>query len=75
MRERYRVFETLTVRRGTAPSSPLPELAGGLFPYHDPVLTDGNSYYYRVEGAGPTLRVDKDDAGGHVVIHVEGPSP
>ncbi|UCF68902.1 MAG: CRTAC1 family protein [Acidobacteriota bacterium] len=69
-RVRYSVFEGITIRRGTIPQS-LPELAGGLIPYHDPVLDDGQTYFYSLEGANRSLLVSKDSDRGYVVLELE----
>ena len=66
---RYTAWEAGTIQRGTDPSSPLPDLAGALMPYHDPVLDDGVTYFYEVSGIDDqTLMVDKDGTGGYVVL-------
>ncbi len=67
---RYTVHEGATIRRGTAPQAPAP-IAGGLFPFHDPVLRDGVTYFYLVDGAAGDLRVRRDDARGTVVLGLD----
>jgi hypothetical protein len=62
-----------TLRRGTDPAvDPLPVLDGAarLFPYTDPVLNDGNTYFYRIDGA-VTIRLDKDPVAGTVLIELD----
>ncbi|MBP7149007.1 MAG: CRTAC1 family protein [Acidobacteria bacterium] len=68
MRARYTVLEGVAILRGTNPAQPLPRLAGGLFPYHDGVLGDGQAYFYLAEGTDQTLFVGKDAARGFVVL-------
>jgi hypothetical protein len=65
---RYSVHEALSVHRGTSPAAPLPRLAGGLAPYPDPVLADGQTYFYSISGGDRTLLVTKDTAQGTIVL-------
>lgn len=59
----------VALRRGDDPSAGLPvvEPEARFFPYRDPVLSDGNTYYYLVDW-NSTILVDKDASAGDVVI-------
>lgn len=68
---RYTAYDGARVTRGTTPAASLPDLAGALVPYFDRVLGDGETYFYRIEGAAGTLHVSRDDTRGAVVLTLD----
>jgi hypothetical protein len=70
LRERLLAFEHgVDVRRGSDPSATLPVLdTPKLFPYRDPTLGDGATWFYLVDDVGETLWVRKDETAGEVVL-------
>jgi len=67
----YTAWERIKIGRGPDCSvDPLPELVGGLFPYHDLVLSDGQTHYYRLEGTegDETLAMVKQPERGFAVL-------
>lgn len=72
LRVRALVYEHgVALRRGTDPAQPLPTLdpEAKLFPRDDPVLTDGQTYFYRIDDA-VTLHLEKRPGLDSVRIHI-----
>ncbi len=69
---RYTAYEGVDITRGTSPQS-MPKIASALFPFHDPVRGDGQTYFYRIEGSDGQLNVTKDAANDYIVLDFQQP--